>query len=171
MKLFYQNICSICFSQIIKANHTIASLETHFSELKMSSHDRFQNLETRVGDLEESHVNLSSEVTAIASKVESIEQAKLAFDVRADSVEEKFASLCENISKGWNHIKDHSAGIALLLSEVSNLKDDLNEFKIYTENEMNRNRQTIAEVESSSSRNLGWFLPIEGFLFLESLCI
>ena len=146
----------------------IASLETRFSELKMRSHDRFQNLETRVGDLEESHVNLSSEVTAIAAKVESIKQAKLAFDIRADAAEEKFASLCANIFKGWNHIKDHSAGNALLLSEVSNLKDDLNEFKIYTENEMNRNRRTIAEVESSSSRDLGRFLPIEGFLFLES---
>lgn len=141
-------------------NHTIASLETHLTKLKMSYHDHFQNLKTQVCDLEESHVNLSNEVSAIAAKVESIKQVMLAFDIQADTAKEKFAKLCNSISR-WNHIKHPNTGIALLLSEVSNL----NEFKNYNEHEMNCNRRLIAEVESSSTQDLGRFYPEKVFSF------
>jgi hypothetical protein len=58
----------------------------------------------------------------------------LAFEYRSDAVEKKLASLCEDIAKGWKH--KHKAGVGLLLQEVIALKDDLNEFKTHSKEEI-----------------------------------
>jgi chromosome segregation ATPase len=134
------------------------SLETRLDEIHLSSDNRFQNLATQVGDLEESHIDVVRELSAIAAGVESIEEAKLLFEDRYDAVEQKWKSLCEDNAEGWKHLKSHQSGIAVLLKEVIELKDDLNEFKARAEMEIEQNRQAIEEVDSSTSRNLGMFL-------------
>jgi chromosome segregation ATPase len=111
-------------------------LETRLDEIHLSSDNRFQNLATRVGDLEESHIDVVRELSAFAARVESIEEAKLLFEDRYDAVEQKLKSLCEDNSKGWKHLKSHQSGIAVLLKEVIELKDDLNKFKARAEMEI-----------------------------------
>jgi hypothetical protein len=102
-------------------------------------------------------------------RLQSIEEAKLAFEYHSDAVEKKLKSLCDDIVKGWMHVQDHKAGIALLLKEVIELNDDLNEFKTHSKMEIECNCKATEEVDSSTSCSPGRFLPLLFIPFCESI--